>query len=128
MHSKFMPSLKGAEKMSSSDPDSAIYLSDDEATVVKKVNKAITGQQATAELQKKYGGDPEKCAVCQYYKYFFEQDDKKLEKIFDAERKGTMLAGEHKKDLAAKVNKFLSEHGKNKEKIKGRLEGFMLRD
>jgi tryptophanyl-tRNA synthetase len=128
MHSMFLPGLKGGAKMSSSDPDNTIYISDDEATVTRKVNRAITGQQATAELQKKYGGDPEKCAVCQYNRYLFEPDDRKLAKIFEGERKGTLLAGEHKKDLAEKINKFLASHRKKKEQMKDKLEGFMLRD
>ncbi len=127
MHSKFLPSLKGGPKMSTSDPDNAIYLSDDEETVVKKVNKAITGQQSTAELQKRYGGDPEKCSVCQYYRYIFEPDDSKLEKIFEAERSGTMLAGEHKRDLAQRINRFLAEHRARREKLKGRLDEYMVK-
>ena len=113
--------------MSTSDPDNAIYLSDDEETVAKKVNKAITGQQSTAELQKKYGGDPEKCSVCQYYRYIFEPDDSKLEKIFEAERRGTMLAGEHKKDLAQRINRFLAEHRARREKLKNRLDEYMVK-
>jgi tryptophanyl-tRNA synthetase len=113
----FMPGLKGQQKMSASDPDNTIYLNDDRKTVERKANMALTGQQATAELQRKYGGDPDKCAVCQYYRFFFEPDDKKLEKIFEAERKGTMLAGEHKKHFADTVNKFLEEHRKKKERV-----------
>ena len=128
VHNKFMPSLSGAQKMSSSDPNSTIYLSDTPEAVVKKVRKALTGQQSTAELQKKYGGDPEKCTVCQYYKYFFEPDDKKLQEIFDAERNGTLLAGAHKDDLAAKINAFLEQHRKKKEALKGKLDDYLLRD
>ena len=126
IHSKFLPSLKGGPKMSSSDPDNTIYLSDAPDVVTKKVNKAITGQQSTIELQKKFGGDPDKCSVCQYNKYLFEPDDKKLEAIFEGERKGTLLAGEHKKDLASKINKFLEGHNKKKEKLRGSLDSFML--
>ena len=126
IHSKFLPSLKGGPKMSSSDPDNTIYLSDAPDVVTKKVNKAITGQQSTIELQKKFGGDPDKCSVCQYNKYLFEPDDKKLEAIFEGERKGTLLAGEHKKDLASKINKFLEDHNKKKEKLRGSLDSFML--
>ena len=126
--SKFMPGLSMNPKMSASDPNDTIYLSDDEATVVKKVNKAITGQQDTAELQKKYGGNPDKCAVCQYYRYMFEPDDKKLNAIFEGEKKGTLLAGEHKKDLAMRINTFLKEHRAMKKKLEGKLESFMIRD
>lgn len=127
MHSKFLPSLKGGPKMSSSDPDNTIYVDDNSETVERKVNRAITGQQSTAELQKKLGGNPDKCAVCQYYKYLFEPDDKKLEKIFEGERKGTILAGEHKKDLAKKINKFLENHREKKEKMKANLDSFMIK-
>lgn len=127
MHSKFLPSLKGGPKMSSSDPDNTIYLSDSPEIVTKKVNRAITGQQSTAELQKKLGGDPDRCAVCQYNRYLFEPNDKELERIFDGERKGTLLAGEHKKDLAFKINKFLENHNKAKEKLRGKIDSFMLR-
>jgi len=127
LEGKFLPGLNGASKMSSSDLNSAIYLSDDHETVIKKVNKALTGQQATVELQKKYGGDPEKCMVCQYYKYLFEPDDEKLEKIFEAERNGTLLAGEHKRDLANRINAFLDEHKKMREKMKSRIDEFIVR-
>lgn len=128
MHSSFLPSLKGGAKMSSSDPDNTIYLDDSPEVVAKKVNRAITGQQSTIELQKKLGGNPDKCAVCQYNRYLFEPDDKKLAKIFEGEKKGTLLAGEHKKDLAQKINRFLEDHRKRKEKITDNLESFMLRD
>ncbi|MEM3839430.1 MAG: tryptophan--tRNA ligase [Candidatus Micrarchaeaceae archaeon] len=127
VHAKFLPGLKGEPKMSASRPEAAIYLSDSPETVRKKINTAITGQQPTAELQKKLGGDPDKCSVCQYYRFLFEPDDRKLEKIFEGERKGTILAGEHKYALAKTINEFLEEHRSKKEALKGKLEGVMLR-
>jgi tryptophanyl-tRNA synthetase len=128
MHSKFMPGLKGQAKMSTSDPDNTIYLNDNPETVKKKVNRAITGQQSTAELQKELGGDPDKCSVCQYYRFFFEPDDKKLAEIFHAEKSGTMLAGEHKAHLAARINEFLDDHRKKRQKLKPHLEDFIIRE
>jgi tryptophanyl-tRNA synthetase len=128
LHCMFLPGLMGSSKMSSSTDTDAIYLNDSPEVVTKKVDKALTGQQATAELQKKHGGDPEKCMICQYYRFLFEPDDKKLEKIFDDERKGRVLAGEHKKDLADRINKFLAQHRKNKEKAKDKLDQFILKD
>lgn len=126
IHSKFMPGLRGEPKMSASDPNTAVYLNDAPEAVIKKINKAITGQQSTAELQKRLGGDPDKCSVCQYYKYLFEPDDRKLEEIFNGERKGTLLAGEHKADLAKRVNRFLEKHRRERERLRGRLGDFML--
>jgi tryptophanyl-tRNA synthetase len=128
LHAKFLPGLDGRPKMAASDPNNSIYLDDTPEVVERKVHKAITGQQSTAELQKKLGGDPERCAVCQYYKYLFEPDDKRLEKIFEGERKGTLLAGEHKDDLADRINRFLGEHKKKKDGLRGKLEGFVLKD
>ncbi len=128
IHGKFLPGLSGDSKMSASKENDAIYLDDNEETVRKKINKAITGQQATAELQKKMGGNPEKCMICQYYKFLFEPDDAKLEQIFEAERNGTVLAGEHKQDLARRVNSFLDEHRKRRDAVKARIDEFMERD
>jgi tryptophanyl-tRNA synthetase len=127
MHNKFLPGLDGNQKMSASEPMNAIYLNDPPEVVRKKVMRAFTGQQATAELQRKLGGNPDVCAVCQYYKYFFEPDDKKLNAIMDAERSGTMLAGEHKEDLAGRINAYLSTLAKNKEKMRSKMDQFMLR-
>jgi len=127
IHSKFLPGLSGAPKMSAHSASDTIYLSDTPEVIEKKVMSAFTGQQATAELQRKYGGDPEKCVVCQYYKFFFEPDDAKLKAIFDGERNGTLLAGEHKKDLAKRIIEFVENHNRMKEKIKDRLDDFMVR-
>ena len=128
IHAKFLPGLDGRPKMSSSDPNNTIYLNDSPEIVKKKINKAITGQQSTAELQKKLGGNPDKCAVCQYYRYLFEPDDEKLAKIFEGERNGTLLAGEHKHDLTERINGFLLEHNKKKEEIRPHLDDFIVRD
>ncbi len=128
MHNMFLPSLSGETKMSASEKLNTIYLSDPPEDVVKKVNRALTGQQATAELQRKHGGNPDKCMVCQYYRFLFEPDDKKLDKIFEDERKGRILAGEHKADLAKRINGFLDYHRKRREKTAKILDKFMARD
>ncbi len=128
MHNMFLPSLNGETKMSASEKTNTIYLDDSTSEVTKKVNRALTGQQATAELQRKHGGDPDKCMVCQYYRFLFEPDDKKLEKIFSAERNGTVLAGEHKADLAKRINGFLELHKKRREKTSKILDKFIVSD
>ncbi len=126
--SKFIPGLGHGAKMSASEPATAIFTTDTPETVKKKVMNAFTGQQPTVELQKKLGGNPNICSVCQYYFYLFEQDDRKVKDIMDAERNGTLLAGEHKEDLAEKAVKFILEHQKKREKAKDQIEKFILRD
>jgi tryptophanyl-tRNA synthetase len=130
MHNMFLPSLNGETKMSASSDEklNTIYLNDSPNDVSMKVNRALTGQQSTAELQRKHGGDPDKCMICQYYRFLFEPDDKKLEKILESERKGTILAGEHKADLAKRVNAFLEEHNKKRERVKQKMDQFMVKD
>ncbi len=128
IYSKFLPSLNGDSKMSSSEERGAIYLNDTPEAVKEKVARAFTGQQATAALQKKYGGNPDICTICQYNKFFFEPDDKKLAHIIDGERNGTILAGEHKADLTEKINAFLRHHQSKKEHYKEYFEDYVVHD
>ena len=118
----FLPSLMGAGKMSASDPLSSIFVTDDEETVKKKIGRAFTGGRATVAEQKKLGGNPEICSVCQYLRYFFEPDDKKLAERFEAYRNGEILDGENKAYLFGKVWEFLAEHQKKREEARRYLE------
>jgi len=128
IHSKFIPGLGPGGKMSASDPNSAVFTTDTPEQIEKKIMNAFTGQQPTAELQKKLGGNPDICSICQYYYFLFEPDDKKVEKIFEGERTGTLLAGEHKADLAKRVKKFIAEHQRRREKAKKVIDKVMVKD
>lgn len=122
IHCTFLPSLSGAGKMSASDPLSSIYTTDDEATIRKKVSRAFTGGRATVAEQREKGGNPDICSVCQYLRYFFEPDDKKLAERLIAYRKGDILDGENKAYLADKVVAFLAEHQKKREQARKLLD------
>lgn len=114
----FMPGLSGG-KMSSSDANSYIALTDTPEEVKKKINKyAFSGGQATIEEHRKKGGNPDVDVSYLYLKYFFEQDDKRLEKIYKDYKSGKLLTGELKAILIEKINKFLKEHQKNREKAR----------
>src|SRR5687767_1812631 len=57
-HSKFLPSLsRRISKMSSSNPETAIFTTDEPEIVEKKVLSSFTGGQATVSLQKKLGAN-----------------------------------------------------------------------
>lgn len=116
--SKFLTSLTGPEgKMSASDADKAILLTDEPSTVKKKVNKyAFSGGRQTLEEHRKYGGNCEIDVSYQWLYYLFEEDDIKIEKIKKQYESGEMLSGEIKKILIEKINLLLEEHKAKKQK------------
>ena len=118
IHSKFLPPLTGVDgKMSASKSETAIYLSDSEDVVKKKVMKyAFSGGQPTLEEHRKKGGNPDIDVAFQWLYILFEPDDKIIEKIREKYKSGKMLSGELKQILIDKINEFLKEHNKKKDK------------
>ncbi|KAH8700349.1 putative tryptophanyl-tRNA synthetase, cytoplasmic [Talaromyces proteolyticus] len=98
IHSKFLTALQGAGgKMSASDPNSAIFMTDTPNQIKNKINKhAFSGGRETLEEHRELGGIPEIDVAFQYLSYF-EDDDEKLKKIEDSYRSGELLTGELKK-------------------------------
>ena len=122
---KFVPGLKGG-KMSSSDPTSYIALSDTPKEAAKKIRKhAFSGGKDTIEEHRKHGGNPNIDISFQYLKLFFEDDDKKIKKIYNDYKSGKLLSGELKNILIEKMSKFLKEHQKKREKAKKILPKFL---
>lgn len=127
IHSKFLPSLTGpGEKMSSSEPETCIFTTDNENDVKRKIGNSFTGGRETAELQHKYGGNPDICSVFSYYFFLFEQDDRKLNEIRKMCKSGKILCGECKARLIEKIIKFLKEHQKRREKAKNIVDKFIV--
>ncbi len=123
----FVPGLGGG-KMSSSDPNSYIALTDDSKTVEKKIKKyAFSGGQPTIEEHRKKGGDPDIDISFQYLRMFFEPDDKKLKKIYDDYKSGKLLSGELKSIAIDKINAFLKEHHKKRESAAKLLDKFIYK-
>lgn len=120
--------------MSSSQPETAIYLTDDPKTVERKIMKyAFSGGQATVELHRKYGGNPDIDVAFQWLYMFFEPDDQRIRKIEEDYRSGAMLTGELKQILVDKLNAFLEEHREKREKAKDlvnvfKFDGDLARD
>ncbi|NPE26759.1 tryptophan--tRNA ligase [Methanococcoides sp. SA1] len=105
----FMPGLKSG-KMSASDPNSHIALTDTSNQIKNKINKhAFSGGKETVEEHRKRGGNIETDVACQWLKYF-EESDEKLEQIYKQYSEGKLLSGEVKKILIEKLQKILSEH------------------
>jgi len=130
IHNIFLPPLTGPKgKMSTSTGmQSTIFTTDDEKTVRNKVMKyAFSGGKDTIAEHRKHGGNPDIDSSYQWLR-FFEEDDKKLKKIYDDYKSGALLSGELKQILVDKLNNFLKKHREKKEKAKKQLDKFILKD
>jgi len=126
IHSKFLPALTGIQdKMSTSKPETAIYLNDDDKTVRNKIYRhAFSGGQASIEEHRKLGGNPDIDVPFQWLYMFFEPDDKRMEEIRSEYKSGRMLTGDLKDILVEKVTKFLRDHRKRREKARSQAHLF----
>ncbi|XP_020649248.3 tryptophan--tRNA ligase, cytoplasmic [Pogona vitticeps] len=118
LHSVFFPALQGAQtKMSASDPNSSIFLTDTPKQIKTKINKhAFSGGKDTVEEHRKYGGN---CDVDVSYMYltFFLEDDDKLEQIKQAYTSGALLTGELKKTLIETLQPMIATHQQRRKQI-----------
>ncbi len=97
LHASFLPGTDG-QKMSKS-KNNAIFFSDSEKAIRKKIMSSFSGGQQTLEEHRKLGGNPDVDVACQYLKAFYlSEDDAKV--LFAQYRKGELLSGEIKKLLA----------------------------
>ncbi|WP_222915951.1 tryptophan--tRNA ligase [Natrinema sp. SYSU A 869] len=119
---RFLPSLEGPGKMSSSGDAPSIELTADSETVAETIRThAYTGGRATIEDHRENGGDPTVDVPFQYLRYFFEPDDAELEHIAADYRSGTLLSGELKEIVIERITEFLADHQRRRAEL-GSLE------
>ncbi|CCA69841.1 probable tryptophan--tRNA ligase [Serendipita indica DSM 11827] len=108
IHSKFFPALQGpSTKMSASDVNSAIYLSDTPAQIKKKIKAhAFSGGQETIEEHRRLGGNPDVDVAYQYLGFLLE-DDEKYAQLGADYRKGIVTTGEMKDLCIQEVQKLV---------------------
>lgn len=126
IHCKFLPGLGKGGKMSSSIPETCIFLKDSLRVMEKKIMNAYTGGQATIDEQRKYGGRPETCPVGLYHYYIFQEDDKEANKLRRLCEGGALLCGDCKVLLIDKIKKFLFLHRKKKEEAKNKVGQYLM--
>ncbi|KAL7062499.1 hypothetical protein AAHC03_0544 [Spirometra sp. Aus1] len=109
--SSFFPALQGNKtKMSASDTNSAIFVTDTPKQIKTKINKyAFSGGGATIEEHRAKG---ENCDIDVSYQYlrFFLEDDAQLEKIRTEYTSGELLTGNLKKVLISLLSDLVTEH------------------
>lgn len=87
--------LREGSKMSSSRPETAIFLDDFSKQAEKKILGAFTGGRPTIEEHRRLGGIPEICKVYELLKFHLP-GGKKLKSIYDDYKSGKMLSSELK--------------------------------
>ncbi len=125
IHSKFLPGLGQGGKMSASHPESAIFTTDSTELAEKKIANSFTGGQATRELHRKLGGNPDICPVFAYHS-FFTEEDREVERIYGSCRSGQLYCGECKALLTPKVTSFLAEHKKKREAARKIVNDYLM--
>jgi tryptophanyl-tRNA synthetase len=122
----FLPPLNGVFGKMSSSKEYSIYTTDSPEDIERKIRKyAFSGGRDSAEEHRKKGGNPEVDVSFQYLRFLFEPDDEKLGKIYDDYKSGKLLTGELKGYLIKKINAFLKEHQRRREKAKKIVNKFI---
>ena len=107
----FLPSLKGSGKMSSSDENSYIAMTDTPEQVERKIKRyAFSGGRESLAEHREKGGNPDVDVSFQYLRMFFESNDKKLDRIYEEYKSGKLLTSELKEITIISINEFLRKH------------------
>lgn len=125
IHSKFIPSLTSGGKMSSSNPETALFTIDEPEVLEKKVKNTYTGGQPTVALQRKLGANANICPVYWYLKYLFDTEEESLQRYQDCIG-GNLLCGECKGDLIKKVKPFMKNIQHKRDEAKDMVTEFMF--
>ena len=86
---RFITGLTG-DKMSSSKPKTAIFLSDGPEVAEKKIKSAKTGGRESLAEQKELGGVPEDCSVYEMLLYHLVKSDDELKEIYHEDNKSSL--------------------------------------
>jgi tryptophanyl-tRNA synthetase len=119
---RFMTGLQGG-KMSSSRPETSVYLTEPPAAAEKKVRAAVTGGRATAEEQRRLGANPYVCPVYELYLYHLAKDDAHLQQVHDECSTGARLCGGCKGEAIGLLKQFLAEHQERRDQTAHLVDG-----
>jgi tryptophanyl-tRNA synthetase len=109
----FLPGLQLGKKMSSSEPATAVLLSDTPEEATKKIRNAYSGGRDTLAEHRKLGGVPEIDRAYQILRYH-HPDEKFVNNVYSEFKSGNMTSGELKDKVIAFVLEFLKVHQEKK--------------
>ena len=114
--------LTGREKMSKRNPMGMFTLTEDLKSIKYKIMNAYTGGRPTAREQREYGGDPDSCMIYELLRVHFEEDDSFLKDLYYRCKSGEIICGECKQVAVERVLRWIEEHRKKREKMRGLAE------
>ena len=112
-------------KMSSSQPETTMFLNDSMKDIEKKIKSSFSGGQATVEEHRAKGGNPDVDVAFQYLRYFFEEDDNELERIRNEYVSGELLTGEIKAICVEKASTWMERHHELKDQNQHLVNEFL---
>jgi len=116
--SRFLPSLSGAGKASSSADEPTIELTDDRETIRETIaTHAYSGGQSSVAEHREQGGDPDVDVAFQLLAALFEPDDEQLACIEREYRSGELLSGELKQLAADRIADRLEAHQRRRQRL-----------
>lgn len=110
---RFITGLTG-DKMSSSKPKTAIFLSDSPEVAEKKIKSAKTGGRESLAEQKERGGVPEDCSVYEMLLYHLVKSDDELKEIYHDCKNGAVMCGECKAKASSMMRAFFEDISKSR--------------
>ena len=121
IHSKFFPPLQGAKgKMSSSDPNSAIFLTDTDQEIERKIKvHAFSGGRETKVLQMELGANLDVDVSYQWLRFFLEDDDElaRIGREYGSGSGEFWSTGSVKAKLVQVLKELVSDHQERREKV-----------
>lgn len=114
------------DKMSSSKPESAIFLNDTVEEACAKVKNAKTGGAVSLKEQYTHGGKPEDCTVFELLLYHLIEDDKELEEIYKSCKEGKLGCGKCKEYAMQLTKEFLLELQDKRAQSKNKIKEYLV--
>ena len=105
---RFLTGLTG-DKMSSSKPNTAIYLNETPKQAEKKVKSSKTGGRETLDEQRELGGKPDECVIYEMLVYHLVDEDEELQRIREECMNGELMCGHCKVHTAELMKEFFED-------------------
>ncbi|MEK6986290.1 MAG: tryptophan--tRNA ligase [Candidatus Thermoplasmatota archaeon] len=124
---RFQTGLTGG-KMSSSKPETSIFLTEDAKVAEKKLKSAVTGGKTSAEEQRRLGAEPDKCPVYELYLYHLAKDDNHLAEVRATCISGARLCGGCKSEAATILLDWMKNHKEKRDQVAHLVPTVVARD